>query len=187
MTPHERDIMREIKPLVDRGVRGRTLRIYQNLTTWRRKLPKCKCGCGEALISLKHHKTNAKFATRLCFQRWKRNQSMEKLLAASIIMCLCALSYSADLFVVWTNGDNGTNAIQTIVRYGTAPGSCTNATGFVVVPFSQTNVWLTNLIAGQRYWVTAAHSDGTDVSPCSNEANAKTRMNPPKNLGVNSP
>lgn len=50
MTAHERDIIREIRPKLDAGARGRIMRIYQNLTTKRRKAGKCLCGCGRALL-----------------------------------------------------------------------------------------------------------------------------------------
>lgn len=185
MTTREREIIREIRPMLDRGCRGRLLRIYQNLTTLRRKLPKCKAECGNPLIAIKHGQITRKFCSCACFQRWKRNQSVKKLLAASIV-CLCALSHSTDLFVYWTNGDNGTNATMTVVSYGLSPGVYIGSTN---VSIALTNVTITGLVGNQRYYVSAYHSDspGTNVSTWSNEANAKTKMNPPKNNSVQSP
>lgn len=99
-----------------------------------------------------------------------------------LLMPLFALSCSAqNLVVSWTNGDNGTNATSTLVSYGISPGVYTNT---ITVPITQTNLVLTNLVGGQRYYVAAKHSDGTDLSDYSNEANAKTKPRPPKNIGV---
>ncbi len=106
-----------------------------------------------------------------------------KKVTALVVLCVSTLS-GADLFVFWNNGPNGPGVTQTIVQYGMVSGSCSNSIGYVVVPITQTNVWITNLLGGQRYWVTAIHTDGTDVSPCSNEANAKTSINPPRNTGA---
>ncbi len=184
MTLYEKQIIKAIRPRLDRGLRGWDMVVYQNLTTKRRGVALCRCGCGRHVRRRKAtFKSPNLFFSQMCFQVWKRNA---KKVAAITCLFLAILvnSYGANLFVFWTNGPNGPSVTQTIVQYGMASGSCTNAIGFVIVPISQTNVWITNLLGGQRYWVTAIHSDGTDVSACSNEGNAKTPVNPPNNLGA---
>lgn len=106
----------------------------------------------------------------------------------ALTFCLLALTASAaTLTCSWTNGDNPTAVSPpwvTIVSYGIAPGVYTNS---VTVPYSQTNVVISNLVAGVRYYASAQHSDGTDSSVASNESNAKTKLNPPKNSNVSAP
>lgn len=106
----------------------------------------------------------------------------------ALTFCLLALAArAATLSCSWTNGDNPTAVSPpwvTIVSYGIAPGVYTNS---VTVPYSQTNVVISNLVAGVRYYASAVHNDGTDSSVASNESNAKTKLNPPKNNNVSAP
>lgn len=102
---------------------------------------------------------------------------MKTILALILSTSVC---FSAGINVSWTNGDNPT-ATQTIVYYGVTSGVYTNS---VTVPFTQTTVTITNLVAGVRYYVAAKHTDGSDQSDYSNEANAKTKLNPPKNASA---
>lgn len=98
---------------------------------------------------------------------------------------LAASALSADLFVYWTNGTNNVSTVtNTFVYYGVAPGVYTN---FVQVPITQTNVTITGLVGGQRYYAAAQHSDGVDRSLFSNEDNAKTKIHPPRNANVSTP
>lgn len=93
---------------------------------------------------------------------------------------------NSTMTVGWTNGDNptaNTNWI-TIVSYGISPGNYTNS---VTVPYSQTSVTISNLVSATRYYVSAQHSDLTDTSAFSNETNAKTKLNAPKNAGAQTP
>lgn len=113
---------------------------------------------------------------------------MIKQLIRSLMVALplaCA-AQSATLTFAWTNGDNPTATTNwvTIVSYGPSAGVYTNS---VTVPYSQTNVVISNLVSGVRYYASAQHSDGTDTSVASNEANAKTKINPPKSLTASAP
>lgn len=182
MTPHERKIIREIRPQIESGVRGRVMRIYQNLTTHRRRLPKCKCGCGKPVIYLKHGHYNTKFASLICVRIWRRNEYMKKLLAATTALFIAAVTFGANLTVAWVNGDNPVGT-QTVIQWGTTSGVYTNS---LVVGYGVTNVTVTNLVAGTRYYFAAKHLDPTDgdTSVNSNEAAGKTKLNPPKNLNA---
>lgn len=93
---------------------------------------------------------------------------------------------TSTMTVGWTNGDNPTANSNwvTIVSYGISPGVYTNS---VQVPYSQTSVTISNLVSATRYYASAQHSDGTDTSVPSNEANAKTKINQPKNAGAQTP
>lgn len=108
---------------------------------------------------------------------------MKKMFLAIASLALVFGLRAATLTVTWTNGDN-TTAVSNMVYYGTSSGVYTGA---VMVPFAQTTVTLSNLASGVRYYVAAQCTDGMDASPYSNEANAKTKLNPPKNLNANAP
>lgn len=116
---------------------------------------------------------------------------MKKLLVLFITLSLMAISVFASqplstMTFAWTNGDNPTATTNwvTIVSYGISPGNYTNS---VTVPYSQTSVTISNLVSATRYYASAQHSDLTDTSVPSNEANAKTKLNAPKNAGAQTP
>lgn len=187
MTSRERQIIKEIRPLLDQGVRGRMMRIYQNLTTFQRKAPKCLF-CGGPILHKPGPRKPRKFCSMLHKIIYKRNQSSARKLAAICAFTVfCQIVIGATLTFSWTNGDNPTAVSPpwlTIVSYGISPGVYTNS---VTVPYGQTNVVVSNLVSGVRYYASAQHSDGTDTSVASNEANAKTKINPPKNATASAP
>ena len=107
------------------------------------------------------------------------------LLIASVLLTLTATA--ADVKLGWVNGDNpaATTSWQTIVYIATTPGAgLTNNIGTNTVSWPATNVTVTGLQAGRRYYFTVAHTDLEDISATSNEVLAKTKMNPPKQLSV---
>lgn len=113
---------------------------------------------------------------------------MKRLLVLFALSLLAGLVFASPganstMTVGWTNGDNPTATTNwvTIVSYGIAPGNYTNS---VTVPYSQTSVTISNLVSATRYYASAQHSDGTDVSVPSNEANGKTKINAPKNAAT---
>lgn len=190
MKKRQREILKLVKPLVDKGARGRLMRIYQNLTTRQKRAPKCLV-CDGPIVRT-NGRPFARFDSSLCFQIYKRkNHGMKKLIPLTTL-CLLACSAFASpgatstLTVGWTNGDNPTATTNwvTIVSYGISPGVYTNS---VTVPYSQTSVTISNLVSATRYYASAQHSDGTDTSVPSNEANAKTKLNAPKNAGAQTP
>ena len=85
--------------------------------------------------------------------------------------------------LAWTAGDNPTGT-QHLILGGTTSGVYTFTNS---VPYAQTTCTISNLVSGTRYYFTVVETDGTDFSPYSNEANAKTKMNPPKNLSAVAP
>lgn len=87
------------------------------------------------------------------------------------------------LTLAWTPGDNPTGT-QHIILGGTASGVYTFTN---VVPYAQTTCTVSNLVAGTRYYFVVQETDGVDLSAFSNEANGKTKLNPPKNLSVTAP
>lgn len=93
---------------------------------------------------------------------------------------------TSTLTLGWTNGDNPTATTNwvTVISYGVAPGVYTNS---VTVPYSQTSVTISNLVSATRYYASAQHSDGTDLSVYSNEANAKTKINKPTGATAQTP
>lgn len=86
----------------------------------------------------------------------------------------------------WTAGDNPTGT-QHLIFWGTTSGVYTNLASPIVIPYAQTTCTVSNLMAGTRYYFVVQEGDGTDVSVYSNEANGKTKLNPPKNLSVTAP
>lgn len=90
---------------------------------------------------------------------------------------------TATLQLAWVPGDNPTGT-QHLLFWGTAAGVYTNLATPLVIPYSQTNCVVSNLVAGVRYYFVVQESDGVDVSVYSNEANGKTKLNPPKSLVV---
>lgn len=116
---------------------------------------------------------------------------MKKLLALFTLSLLAGPVFASPganstMTVGWTNGDNPTATTNwvTIVSYGVSPGNYTNS---VTVPYSQTTVTISNLVSATRYYASAQHSDLTDTSVFSNEANAKTKINAPKNATAQTP
>lgn len=107
---------------------------------------------------------------------------MKKLLAAIASLFIAAITFGADLTIGWVNGANPVGT-QTVIQWGTATGVYTNS---ITVAYGVTNVTVTNLVAGTRYWFAAKHLDPSDgdTSVNSNEVAAKTKLNPPKNLNA---
>lgn len=107
---------------------------------------------------------------------------MKKLLAAATASVIALASLGADLTLGWVNGANPVGT-QTVIQWGTASGVYTNS---LLVGYGVTNVTVTNLVAGTRYYFAAMHRDPTDgdMSVNSNEAVGKTKLNPPKNLNA---
>lgn len=188
MSPRERQIIKEIKPLVDAGNRGWAMRVYQNLTTHRKRKPKCLF-CGNPVLNIAGKK---RFDSVLCFQMFQRKMRGMKKLIPLTALCLLACSAFASpganstMTFGWTNGDNPTANTNwvTIVSYGISPGVYTNS---VTVPYSQTTVTISNLVSATRYYASAQHSDGMDTSVPSNEANAKTKINKPTSATAQTP
>lgn len=88
MTAHEREIIREIRPKLDAGARGRIMRIYQNLTTKRRQAKKCLCGCGRALLRGQKH-----YASVLCNLKCRYRQSSALTKREAAILALRQLGW----------------------------------------------------------------------------------------------
>lgn len=112
---------------------------------------------------------------------------MKKLLTATTALLITTLTFGAELTVTWLNGDNPETTV-TAIFYSTTQGSYpTNQ--FVIVPYPYNSYTFTNLSGGRRYYFIAKHVDPVDgdVSLPSNEANGKTKMNPPKNMSVGQP
>ncbi len=99
----------------------------------------------------------------------------------ALIALLTFSAYSADVVVVWVNDATNPSITQTVVSYGGAPGVYTNS---ITVAAGVSTVTITNFPPGRRIYVAARHTDGVDFSIYSNEDNAKTKLNPPKNLAV---
>lgn len=107
---------------------------------------------------------------------------MRKLLITAAWL-IAITGFSADLSLTWVNGTNAV-PVQTQIHYGITPGVYTES---FTVAAGLTNCTVTNLLAGKRYYFAAKHFDPVDgdTSVFSNEANGKTKMNPPKNLNAN--
>lgn len=108
-----------------------------------------------------------------------------KTILSTLVLFVSTVVFGADLSLTWVNGTNAV-PMPTQIHYGTAPGVYT---AYVTVAAGLTNVTVTNLLAGQRYYFAARHFDPSDgdMSVFSNEANGKTKMNPPKNMSVGQP
>lgn len=102
----------------------------------------------------------------------------------SILFFLTLTATAADVLIGWKNGDNPTATTNwnTVIAVGVVANVYTNQT---FIPYGGTNYTITNLVSGQRYYFAVKHSDGTDESVYSNEVNAKTKPNPPKNAVIN--
>lgn len=118
----------------------------------------------------------------------KRTANMRKLLSTLALLTLTATAaLAADISLSWTNGDNpgATTAWKTIVFYSFTTGAGpTNYVGTMTNSWPTSFCTVTNLQAGRRYYFTVYHSDLEDLSPPSNEANGKTKLNPPKNASA---
>lgn len=103
----------------------------------------------------------------------------------AILFLICFGVKAADLAVTWDNAtNNGPAVIYTRVYWGISPRNYTN---FIQVPITTTNLTITNLVGGVKYYCAAVHSDGTDESPYSNELMAKTAIHPPKLTTLSKP
>jgi len=111
---------------------------------------------------------------------------MKKLIAIIGVLSMLAVSIAAPsstISLAWTPGDNPTGT-QHLIFWGVASGVYTNS---ISVPYPQTNCTVSNLVSGTRYYFVAQATDGIDVSVYSNEANGKTKINPPTSLTVVAP
>lgn len=191
----EREVLKQLKPLVDAGDRGVALRIYQRLTTYRRNALKCIV-CGGPILS-RTGNPNKKFDSRLCFQIHRRNMNTKKLLAASFCMVAAALlvfaaptpntgsvrcSWSYDL----ASNPGVTNFI---IYYGPTSGTYTNH----VNAGTNLSVTISGLARGQTYFFSAtAQALVSDIeytavfeSDYSAEASKTIPNKPPKPTSFN--
>lgn len=136
----------------------------------------CESGRQKILFDHLRYKVENKKKT------YTQTNTMKKILAAATASLIALASFSADLTLAWINGANPVGT-QTVIQWGTASGVYTNS---LVVGYGVTNVTVTNLVAGTRYWFAAKHLDPADgdTSVNSNEVAAKTKLNPPKNLNA---
>lgn len=112
MTTRERNIIKEIYPLACAGGLH-AMKVLHNLTTHRRKAPKCK-RCNSPIIRKggKAFYGKAKYCSRLCDQISRRTK--KPLLATACIMFSTVL-FGADMIVNWVNDSSNPAGTQTVV------------------------------------------------------------------------
>jgi hypothetical protein len=112
-------------------------------------------------------------------------KTLPSLLLLCALPCLAGPATST-ISLAWAAGDNPTGT-QHLVFWGTTSDIYTNLASPLNIPYAQTNCVVSNLVSGVRYYFVVQETDGTDTSVYSNEAQAKTKMNPPKNLTATAP